>query len=281
MKSFVLSLLFSFSFLFLNAQAPVSPVKVWSTDTLLRTPESVFYHKAKNVLYVTNINSVHPKEDDNDGFISIVSMEGKIINLKWITGFNDPKGMAEYKGRLYVGDLKNLVEIDIEKGEIIKKYTAEGTQFFNDVAVDKDGIVYVNDSYANKVFRLVNGNLELWMEGEDLKKPNGLYISSKIALLAKMNEGAVYKMDLTNKKLIKWAENLPSADGIASDGKGNFFVSNWNGEVYFVNKEGNSWKILDTKAVKLNCADIEYLEKSSILLVPTFFGNQVSAYKIN
>lgn len=280
MKSFLLSLIFLGKFLCSFAQSPVSLEKIWTSDTLLRTPESVFYNKAKNEIYVTNMNSIHDKAADQDGFISVLNIQGKINNLKWVTGLDDPKGMATYNGKLYVGDLKNLVEVDIATGNILKKHTIEGAIFFNDVAVDANGIVYVTDSFANKVFRLKSGKLELWIERNKLDKPNGIFISKGLYFLANMNEGVLYSINPKNKSFAKFSEHMPSADGIATDNNGNYFVSNWNGEVYFVNAKGANWKILDTKSIKINSADIDFIEDSKLLVVPTFFGNHVSAYKV-
>ena len=46
--------------------------QVWATDTLLLTPESVIYDKAREVIYVSNVNQ-NPWEKDDNGFISKVS----------------------------------------------------------------------------------------------------------------------------------------------------------------------------------------------------------------
>ena len=281
MKSFFISVVLSGIFFSVKSQSPITIEKLWSSDTLLKTPESVFYNKESKEIYVTNMNTIHDKVADQDGFISTLNMDGKIKNLKWVTGLDDPKGMAKFNGKLYVGDLKNLVEIDISTGKILKKHTIEGAIFLNDVAVDENGVVYVTDSFANKVFRLNMGKLELWIEGNQLNKPNGIFISNNLFLLANMNEGILYKIDSKSKDFTKCSENITAADGISCDNKGNFFVSNWNGEVYFVNKNGTNWKILDTKSTKINAADIEYIADSELLLVPTFFGNHISAYKVN
>ena len=59
-----------------------------------------------------------------------------------------------------------------------------------------------------------------------------------------------------------------------------FIISNWNGEIYHVTAKGAVTKILDTKAAKVNAADITYIRKQNLLLVPTFFDNKVMAYKV-
>jgi hypothetical protein len=39
-------------------------------------------------------------------------------------------------------------------------------------------------------------------------------------------------------------------------------------------------KLLDTTAQELKTADVDFALKLNLLLVPTFFGNQIIAYKI-
>ena len=59
------------------------------------------------------------------------------------------------------------------------------------------------------------------------------------------------------------------------------YVLTWNGEVYYVTSNWEKQLILDTKEIGANAADIEFDEQTMTLFVPTFFGNQVAAYKLN
>ncbi|MBW1673776.1 MAG: hypothetical protein JRJ45_09065, partial [Deltaproteobacteria bacterium] len=70
--------------------------KQWQTKKELRVPESVLYDESRNVLYVSNING-KSAEKNGQGFISKVSLDGKIEVLKWATGLHAPKGSAIYK----------------------------------------------------------------------------------------------------------------------------------------------------------------------------------------
>ena len=67
--------------------------RLWASDTLLRTPESVIYDELRDVLYVANVN-MNPWEKDGNGFISKLSSSGEILNLRWVEGMNGPKGMG-------------------------------------------------------------------------------------------------------------------------------------------------------------------------------------------
>jgi len=66
---------------------------LYSTTNSLKTPESVQYYPADNIFFVSNVNG-NPSDIDSNGFISIINTDAKIINLKWVSGLNAPKGMG-------------------------------------------------------------------------------------------------------------------------------------------------------------------------------------------
>ena len=262
------------------APKPVKLVKVWETDTTLRTPESVLYD-GKTTLYVSNMGG-NTDPADGDGFIAKVSLDGKIENLKWTTGLNAPKGMGLYKNKLYVTDIHRLVCINTTNGQAEKTWDAVGTgAFLNDVTVDRDGTVYVSDSRADKIYRLKGDTWEVLAEGEQLNKPNGLLAVGTDKLMVGSGKiGALRTMDLTTKTLTTVADGMAATDGIVPEGKGNYFVSDWNGQVFHVNADGTKEQLLDTRNTKTNSADIEYIARKKLLLVPTFNKNNVVAYRV-
>ncbi|RYF66782.1 MAG: ATP-binding protein [Cytophagaceae bacterium] len=262
---------------------PKKLVKVWETDsTLLRTPESVLFDPASDIVYVANIDG-KSEELDGNGFISQMTIDGKVTNLRWATGLNAPKGMGLHRGKLYVTDVYRLVEINTATGQVEKTYDAIDPKnaFLNDVTVAKDGTVYVSDSRFDKIYRLKDGNWEVVMSGEQLNKPNGLLSEGKNSLLIGSTKiGALRRVDLASQKMTTIADGMTVTDGIVSDGKGGFFVSDWNGQVFFVDKSGEKQSLLDTRTSKINSADIEYFKRGKLLLVPTFFKNTVVAYRV-
>lgn len=249
----------------------------WTTDTLLRVPESVLFDSKANVLYVSNIDG-KSNEKDGKGFISKLSPDGKIITLEWSTGLNAPKGMGMNKGNLYVADLTRVAVIDLASGKLTNSIEIEGSEFLNDITVDAKGNVYVSDSAKGKIHKISNGKPELYFESADLKRVNGLLIIKDGLYVADAGTGKNYKLG-ADKKLAPYAETAQGADGIVLVGKDEYIVSSWGGEVYFVDAAGKSQKLLDTKEQKLNSADIDYDSKTKTVFVPTFFGNKVMAYE--
>lgn len=260
---------------------PAKLVKVWETDTTLRTPESVLYD-GNSVLYVANIDGKSDALDGN-GFISKVSLDGKIENLRWTSGLNAPKGMGLHRNRLYVTDLYRLVVINTETGQAEKTYDAVDTKnaFLNDVTVANDGTVYVSDSRFDKIYRLKDDKWEVWMEGEQLNKPNGVLAVGKDKLMiGSTKTGALRTVDLNTKTMTTLADGMAATDGIVPEGAGNFFVSDWNGQVFHVSADGSKQQLLDTREQKINAADIDYVKSRKLLIVPTFFKNTLVAYRV-
>jgi hypothetical protein len=250
----------------------------WKSDTLLRVPESVYFDEKTDVLYVSNING-KSNEKDGNGFISQLSKDGKITNLKWATGLDAPKGITVVKGSMYVADLTRLVEIDMASGKISKVYEIEGAQFLNDVTADADGDVYVSDSATGKIHVLRNNRLELYLENKDFKRVNGLLAIPEGLYVADAGTGINYKLS-KEKILSRYTETAQGADGIISVGPKSYVVSSWAGEIYFVDENAKAIRLLDTKEQKLNSADIDYNKKEQIIYVPTFYGNCVMAYAL-
>ncbi|MCL6295234.1 hypothetical protein [Jejuia spongiicola] len=256
--------------------------KLWETDTILKTCEAVRYNPKKNLIYVSNIGNVPPDAKDNDGSISILDESGKVLNQNWVTGISAPKGSDFYKNTLYVTDVNEVVEIDIETGHVNNKHVVQDAVFLNDLSVDLNGDIFFTDSRGDRVLKLVNNKVSPWLDLIGIN-PNGILVEKERVLVVSYSNGNLISIDKKTKKKDVLATGIVGGDGIVSIKEG-YIVSTWQGEIFFVDrhlKNSKAIKILDTKAEKLNAADISIIPEKNILLVPTFFGNSVIAYKIN
>jgi len=253
---------------------------LWDTDKTLTTSESVLYDKNNNLLYVSCINGVPPDKKDGDGFISKVGLDGKIITLKWATGFSAPKGMGIVGNRLYVTDINQLVSIDVATGKIAKTWKVKGATFLNDVSTADDGTVYFTDSNTSSIYELKNDEVHTFIERDTaLGGNNGIYVDGPSLMIACMVTGKVLRVDIKTRTVQQVAEGIGAGDGMEKYKQG-WLVSNWNGAVTYIGSDGNEMEILNSEEAKLNCADIEVIEDKNLLLIPTFFGNTVSAYEL-
>ncbi|GAB1450374.1 hypothetical protein MASR2M47_04300 [Draconibacterium sp.] len=249
--------------------------KVWQTTCDLKTPESVLYDQERDIIYVSNIDG-DPSQKDGNGFISILNSDGSVKNLHWIEKLDAPKGLAIFKGKLYVADIDKLVEIDIEQGKVTAKYDAPDAVFLNDVTACMNGMIFVSDTRTAKIHVLNEGKFTVWMEGKPLETPNGLMAEKGKLLVGDKN---IYEVDIKTKESTLLIEDAGGVDGLEKNNDGDFVFSNWPGRI-FIHKNGKTIKLLDTTAEELKTADIDYDLKHDLILVPTFFDNRIVAYKI-
>jgi hypothetical protein len=259
------------------APVAVTPTltKSWETDSVLTTVESALYDKNANVIYTSNING-DPLKKDKNGFISKISPDGKVLQLKWISGLNAPKGSTIMNGKLYVTDIDELVEINMADSSIAKKYKVPGAIFLNDAANDGKN-VYFSDMKTGKVHMLKDGKVSTFATGKD--GANGLAVNAKGELFLLDGKG-FRKFGLNDTTSTFINEVVKGGDGLVIIDDSTYIVSRWQGEIYLI-QNGKETLLLDTKAQSSNTADIDYIADQKLVLVPTFMKNKVVGYKLD
>ncbi|MGB7842255.1 MAG: hypothetical protein WBL21_05650 [Salinimicrobium sp.] len=243
-------------------------------------PESVVYDDAREVLYVSNMG----EKKDGDGFISKVSVEGKILDLKWITGLQDPKGLLVHGDKLYVTDKTRLVEMDIQKGDILRQFRVEGAQSLNDITKDETENIYISDLSGNSNFeRNTSGEISLWMHDENLQRPNGLLVVGDaifVSAWGKNSPGNFIKIDLSSKLIeVLTHKGIGNLDGLQKKDAQSFYVSDWaGGKVYSISANGDSRVVISAEK---SVGDILFFEKNHQLILPMNIQNEVWIYKLD
>lgn len=260
--------------LMLSAQ---SLTLVWETPHVLKVPESVFYNAQTHQIYVSSINGKTTAKDGN-GFISLLSPNGKILKLKWVQGLNGPKGMTMKGDYLYVSDIDRLAKIDVRTQKIVRFYPAKGAIFLNDVQVGTNGIIYVTDSGRGAIYKLENGKLTLWMMEPVLKGANGLAWEHGKLLVGVANY--LLQVDPATKTIHKLVDNKGGIDGLVPLGNGRYLVSDWAGKIQIISPHKKPVVLSNTTAQKINAADLGYIPKRRLVMIPTFFDNRVIAKQL-
>jgi sugar lactone lactonase YvrE len=265
------------------------------TVTGMSHPESVYFNQQQNVLYVSNINGA-PTAQDGNGFISKLSVDGRVLQQNWVTGLNGPKGMVMDGDTLWVSDITRLVKINTRAGKIVKTYDtgldADGQPlavFLNDTAVDDDGNVYVSDIATKKIWRLKNGKFSIWVD--TLQHPNGLLVKDDKLIVAGWGYnmdadgntdplGNLFTINLKSKAIKNLGDGRPvgNLDGIESDTKGNYLVTDFNaGTLFRIKPDGSFTVIADIEGTS---ADLEALDKGKTVVIPFLLGDKVVSYTI-
>jgi hypothetical protein len=148
------------------AFAPVPPI--FLRDVGLSAPSAALYDPTADVYLVSNVGG-GLADADNDGFISRVSPDGAMLELRWIdaarsgSALNAPKGMALIGDTLFVADIETLRAYDRTSGKSLGDVVFPGATFLEDIAAGAGGILFVTDGGLGKR----PGSTELGKSGTD------------------------------------------------------------------------------------------------------------------
>jgi hypothetical protein len=277
-----------------EVQKPATPSPVWRITEGIATPESVLYDEANDRYLVSNING-KPDGVDNNGYISELSPEGKVIKEKFIAGgvgkvkLDAPKGSGISGGVLYVTDISVVRLFDLKTGQPKGEVAVPGATFLNDLAVAKDGRVFVSDSGlksgaggfeptgSDAVYVIEKGKLKVLAKGTDLAGPNGLVAVANGVLVNTFGGDEVYRLDEKGGK--QDVTKVPAAglDGLALVGD-TLWVSSWKGSAIFRGSLGGKFEI--AFAGLAGAADFGVDSKRKRVLVPRFLENAVEIYDL-
>jgi sugar lactone lactonase YvrE len=254
-----------------------SLTKSWELPRKLRYPESVAYDRKRAVLYVSNFSL------PGGGFISKVGLDGEIEELEWITGLNRPTGLCIFKDRLFAVDRANLIEIDLDSGRVTNRYQVPGAMFINDLAFDSKGNAYITDSRASAIYKFTDGEFEVWLRGGEIDDPNGLLVDKDKLIVGNSGDGCLKTVGLADKKIstIVCLGRGSVMDGVKSDGRGGYIISDYNGRVFRVSPSGQKTELLNTKTPQLFCADLEYIPEQRLLIIPSLYDNRLVTYRLS
>lgn len=249
--------------------------EVWRLTEGNRKPESALYDAERDLLYVTQYFS------SGNEYISRISLAGEVLDREWVAGLNRPTGMAIQNGRLWVVDRRNLIEIDMDAGEIAMSHPIPGAKFPNDVSFDSDGRAYISDTARHCIHRYTDGEFEIWLEGDMIDQPNGMLVDGTRLLFGNQGDGCLKSVDLVTREVQKLAcfGDDSNIDGLRPDGRGGFIVSDFAGRVFQVSAAGEITEWLNTTASGAYSADLEYIPERGLLIVPGLYDNRLSAYR--
>jgi hypothetical protein len=278
-------------------------------------PESVVHDTMLDVYLVSNVGDLPPSGFpgalDHNGFISRVSPDGVIVDLKWIQDgvngvtLNSPKGIWLHRRELYVADVDTLRIFNRFTGYPLRNITipnpfAPSPLFLNDVAVDSDGTTYLTDNLHSAIFTVdPNGHASVLASGPELGNPNGIladeggvswvtFFGHEIRRLKRsgkiVTEAALPTVDVSGLQLAPGVPLPPGA--LLLDGYGRFegslLVSSWvTGKIYLVGRSGKDIEtVVEVKGAVNSpspdgCADLNIDQRRNRLLIPLFNANQL------
>lgn len=209
------------------------------------SPESVLYDEANDRIIIGNMGEMGP-DAGTDGYLSLVSTDGELMEKQWVTGLMDPKGMAIVGDSLFVADANGLVEISLADASISRTIELDGAQFPNDVAADANGNIYVSDLMGEAIYKVKGDAVEQWLVDDALTLPNGLYVDGDTLIVGSMGAdmdpatfqtaepGGIILVNLDSKEVapVENASGLGALDGVAMMGDMVLVNDNPTGTIY-------------------------------------------------
>jgi len=255
--------------------------KTWETEAVFTVPESVVYDPKREVLYVTNFDQAARNTTGPEQYISKLSPEGEILEMKYIDSLDNPLGMQIYNDKLFVAEKGGFAIINLNTTKVEQRIDLPEAMFPNDLEIDKQGRVYISDSRKNVIWICENGTCEIWLEGKEILDPNTLRIIDNKLFVGNSGDQWLKAFDLDSKKMELIADMGPGfIDGIRVMQNGDLLVSVWQGYLFRVTKDGQVTKVLDLHNNGIYIADFEYVQETQMLYIPSFYLNKVVAFKV-
>jgi hypothetical protein len=182
-------------------------------------PEAVRDDPDQDVYFVANFNGA-PAGDAN-GFISRVGADGTVEEFQFMTGTEEaplhaPRGMFITGDTLWAADADGVHGFDRRSGAQLAfvDFTAQSPGFLNDIAVGPDGALYVTDTGASRLYRMLGEEISVVVD-DTLLVPNGVAFDEDGGRLVFAPWGG-------SQSIRAWAPGASSLEEFGTSPGGNF-----------------------------------------------------------
>lgn len=199
-------------------------------------PEGVDYDARRNRFLVTSLREGIVGTVSDDGTYKVFIQDSNLVSAigirvdaerdRLLVCNSDP-GVSVHTKKENQGKLAGLGIFQLSTGKLIKyldlgRLGGAGGHFCNDIALDGAGNAYVTDSFSPNIYKVdAANNASVLLNhkrftGESFNL-NGIVVKDGYLLVAKMNEGLLFKVPLDKPEQftqVKIKETLPGADGL-------------------------------------------------------------------
>ena len=274
--------------LYLCVWTPTAFAQITVTD--LQSPYSFVSSQSGKEYFISSVNG-EPEAADNNGFITKLDANGKLLDLKFIQGgtagvmLHAPKGMALVDQTLYVADLDHLRAFDTTNGKPIAAIpipagTAHTRTSLTDVAYDGKSLLYCSDQHANRIYRVELPSLKVSVLVDDpkLAGPTGVAVHPKSGRLIAVSweKGKIFEItpDGAISELFSngfFSGRFTNLRGVDFDRWGNMYVSDFT--------RGKVWRMTWDKRFHViaeylpSPGDLGIDRANNLILVPYEFAH--------
>jgi hypothetical protein len=144
-------------------------------------PEAVRYDPDQDIYFVSNWGTGPTEAKDNNGFISRMSPDGVVENLRFIAGgargatLHSPRGMTIVGDTLWVVDADAVRGFDRRNGAPLATvdFSKFKLGFLNDIAASPEAL-YVTDTGTDHIYRIARSVISVALHDSALGGPNGI-----------------------------------------------------------------------------------------------------------
>lgn len=259
--------------------------------TGLEGPNSFVGDQQGKEFFISNVNG-EPDARDNNGFITKVDAEGKVLNLKFIQGgivdvmLHAPKGLAVVDQTLYVADLDQLKGFDKSTGKSLVVVSfpplpSKGVVSLTDVTAGPNGLLYASDQSNNTIYRIEQAaghRVSLLLHDDRLAGPSGIAVHPRTGHLIAVSweKGKIF--DITPEGQLSELESngfftgrFQNLSGVDFDRWGNMYVSDFSrGKIWRMTRDQRFQVIAE---YLLSPADISIDRANNLILVPYHYAH--------
>jgi sugar lactone lactonase YvrE len=276
---------------------PVTDLQILEiADVGFMGPAAVVVDTVDQVYLVSNLNG-RPGERNANGFISRISPEGEVLDVRWTDhilagtdlALHSPKGMAIRGDSLLVADMNCVRILHRGTGQPLARECVMTADYLSDVDVGPDGSVYVLDSGrrlgsngepqstgTDAVYRLVlgeGGRSTTLARGEELGHPSAVAVGTRGIFVATARSGEIFRVVPGQARTPVYPATGRYLDGIVFLPDGGFAFSSWSDETVFrVTAEGRVERLLENVPTP---GGLAYDAERNRLIVPLTEENRV------
>jgi hypothetical protein len=217
-------------------------------DVGFNQPENLVYDSVADLYLVSNMGGGNAARDDN-GFISRVAPDGRVVKLRWIAGgvggarLDAPKGLAIRGDTLAVADIGGVHFFDRRTGRPLRTQTLPGL-VFNDLAYGADGSLWITDTGPDRTSTPIDTSKDLdavWRvsprgqtiavaRGLALDRPDGIVLDGTGAIIATFGADRLERVGGGTPGRWSTVVSLPGGrvDGLRRLPDGSLVTSSWD-----------------------------------------------------
>jgi hypothetical protein len=198
---------------------------LFSSGQKLKNPECVIWDASNSRYLVSSIATGNIQKINPDRTYSLFSAPG--LKLK------EPKGLTILNGFLYVAEPLQIKKLNLNTGALVDSIvvnTKDGYMY--GLANNGTDLIFASDYSLGKVYA-INPSTKFvdTIVKKGISSPNGLLYEgalNRLLIITFELNGDVYKYDFALDSLIMiLPTSFDGLAGIATDGKGNYYISEW------------------------------------------------------